>query len=121
MPFLLLSVGVHGETLASCTRLASSSSVTLLLEFRFKFLFEIVVHNDSEWTTVKLLPDSAAITKSAIVFNGKQQLETSTDADATESQAVIVAGGGQHSFLAKVCLHFFRLVNSHHRELASTT
>ncbi len=91
------------------------------MELRFKFVFEIVVHNDSEWTTVKLLPDSAAITKSAIVFNGKQQLETSTDADVTENQAVIVAGGGQHSFLAKVCLHLFRIVNSHHhRELAST-
>ena len=32
---------------------------------RFKFMFEISVQNN-EWTTVKLLPDSAAITQTSI-------------------------------------------------------
>ena len=64
VPFLVLAVSVQGETLASCAR--------------FKFMFEIAVHNDSEWTTVKLLHESAAITQSSIKHHGRDKSESST-------------------------------------------
>ena len=64
VPFLVLAVSVQGETLVSCAR--------------FKFMFEIAVHNDNEWTTVKLLHESAAITQSSIKYHGKDKSESST-------------------------------------------